>query len=109
MTLSVSIAVQNSIFLVKFSSEVKENQAWCENKNIIYKGASIKVVGIFLGGRGSSNFDIGQYGGLRVKIFKIPTSFLGGVIESTIYFDMGEGGVKKLGQNSDLFYGRTLI
>ena len=31
-----------------------------------------------------------------------------GVIEIKIYFDMGEGGVKKPEKNSDVFYGQTL-
>ena len=42
------------------------------------------------------------------KFSKFWRLFEGAVIEITIYFDMGKGGVKKPGKNSDDFYGRPL-
>ena len=47
-------------------------------------------------------------GGGGAKFSKLRRLFWGGVIQNTILFDMGEGGVKKGQKKSDVFYGRPL-
>ena len=88
--------VQGASHLYNFHFCGSQLPVSCKNIKSPPKGSSIKVFGIFKGGRGVSNSDVARYQKVEGEVNQGQNS------------DMGEGGIKNGQTNSDVFYGRPL-